>query len=116
MAKDFAKSFYNSKEWRRAREEYIAERITIDGGFCEECQQRLGCIVHHDNELTPDNINDPEITLNKRNFLYVCEMCHNKKRGHFLDSARAHRQKGQMNYYFTPDGKIHPKMIAPPNR
>ena len=113
MAKEFAKSFYNSKKWLKAREEYIAERILVDGGLCEDCHQQLGYIVHHKAELTPDNINNLDITLNKNNFSYVCKACHDKKEGHFNDCARSHRQNDQANYYFTSDGMIHPMMIPP---
>ena len=35
MAKEFAKKFYKSKEWKKCREGYKAERIKADGGMCE---------------------------------------------------------------------------------
>ena len=37
MAKAFAKSFYDSAAWQSARDSYISERISIDGGACERC-------------------------------------------------------------------------------
>ncbi|MCM1155543.1 MAG: phage holin family protein [Roseburia sp.] len=64
MAKGFAKAFYNSKAWKDCRDSYIAERIRLDGGFCEECHLNLGYIVHHEVILTPDNISNPDISLN----------------------------------------------------
>jgi 5-methylcytosine-specific restriction protein A len=76
MAKEFAKKFYASSAWHKARDAYIAERMAIDGGMCERCHKRPGYIVHHIIELTPDNINDPDITLNKSNFAYWCKPCH----------------------------------------
>lgn len=76
MAKEFAKKFYASTAWHRARDAYIAERMSIDGGMCEHCHKRPGYIVHHIIELTPDNINDPNITLNTDNFEYWCKPCH----------------------------------------
>ena len=63
MAKEFAKAFYNSKRWKDCRRAYIAKRIAIDGGMCETCHEVPGYIVHHKIELTPDNINDPDIAL-----------------------------------------------------
>ena len=79
MAKEFAKPFYNSKQWINCRKSFISYRITIDGGMCEHCKDKLGYIVDHIEELTPDNINNPEITLNHNNFQYLCLECHNKK-------------------------------------
>ena len=77
MAREFAKSFYNSKEWIRCRASYIA---SVDG-LCETClkKQKLtpGKIVHHKVYITPDNINDPTVTLNHANLRLDCVDCHN---------------------------------------
>lgn len=91
MSKTFAKAFYNSKAWKLCRDAYIAERIMIDGGLCEECQKNLGYIVHHKVQLTSDNINDPDITLNHELFRYVCKDCHDLYEGHGVgrDKAKA---------------------------
>ena len=45
------------------------------------CRDAQGYIVHHKVELTPDNINDPDVTLNMANLLYLCQDCHNKIHG-----------------------------------
>lgn len=79
MAKEFAKGFYNSKTWRRCREAYIKHREAIDGGMCETCHEVPGYIVHHKEELTPRNINNPDIALNFANLKYDCHICHNKE-------------------------------------
>lgn len=75
MALDYSKSFYNSKNWRK-----LSKYICISRNWtCEEC----GCYgvqVHHIIEITPDNINDPNITLNESNLQLLCEQCHNSKR------------------------------------
>ena len=55
MARDFAKAFYNSKEWQHCRDAYI-EHVH---GLCERCH-RPGWIVHHKCYLTPANIEDPD--------------------------------------------------------
>ncbi len=78
MAKEFAKKFYNSKAWKECRQSYIDKRIAIDGGMCEHCKNELGYIVDHKEELTPDNIDNPYITLNHDNFQYLGLICHNK--------------------------------------
>lgn len=79
MAKEFAKKFYDSKAWKDCRRSFISYRISIDGGMCQHCKDKLGFIVDHKEELTPDNINNPDITLNHNNFQYLCLECHNTK-------------------------------------
>ena len=82
MAKDWSKSFYNSKKWLKCRDSYIADRVSKDGGVCEECKRQQGYIVHHEVTLTPDNINDPDISLNHKRMKYVCKDCHDTYEGH----------------------------------
>lgn len=76
MAQDFAQSFYNSKTWQHTRDAY---KRSV-GGLCELCWQkgivRPGEIVHHKNPITPDNINDPNVTLAFDNLELVCRDCH----------------------------------------
>ena len=79
MAKEWAKPFYNSKQWKQCRKSYIAHRISIDGGMCEHCHRELGYIVDHITELSLENINDTNITLNHDNMQYLCLKCHNTK-------------------------------------
>lgn len=69
--KNFARSFYLSKEWRQVRA-YIFER---DHGLCVECG-RPGEIVHHKVHLTPANITDPSIALGESNLELLCRDCH----------------------------------------
>lgn len=74
--KDFAEHFYKSKAWKDCRKSYIAKRVAIDTGLCERCHKLAGYILHHKITLTPLNINDPDITLNHCNLMYVCKPCH----------------------------------------
>jgi hypothetical protein len=78
MAQEFSKAFYNSKEWLICRDAYIKSVF----GLCEDCKDRgiarPGYIVHHTETLTPDNINDPNITLNHTRLRYLCLDCHNR--------------------------------------
>lgn len=69
--RDFAKAFYLSKEWRRARA-YVFNR---DAGLCVRCGA-LGEIVHHKEHLTPQNISNPEIALGEDNLELLCRNCH----------------------------------------
>lgn len=79
MAKEFAKPFYNSKAWKQCRESFISKRISVDGGMCQCGCGELGYIVDHMEEITPENINDPDITLNHENLQYLTLECHNTK-------------------------------------
>ncbi len=75
MAKSWSKKFYNSKAWKECRKAYISKVF----GMCEFNCGESGYIVDHIEELTPENINDPNITLNHENLQYLCLECHNKK-------------------------------------
>lgn len=87
MAKKFAKAFYNSKKWENCKISYISKRIMIDGGMCEECHKNPGYIVHHKINLTEENINNPEISLNHDLLEYVCKDCHDLFEGHGLNKG-----------------------------
>ena len=43
--------------------------------------------MHHIIELTPDNINNPSISLNPRNLMLLCNDCHNKLHHRFEQGA-----------------------------
>lgn len=77
MAQAFAKSFYKSKQWERAR----ALKVASCKGLCERCLQRgiisAGKVVHHKVYLTPENIQRPEISLNPAMLELLCQDCHN---------------------------------------
>ena len=74
--KEYSKLFYKSKEWERCRQNYLKSV----GGLCESCLSRglitPAKIVHHKVFLTPNNINDPTITLDWNNLQAVCKRCH----------------------------------------
>ena len=75
MAREFSKSFYNSLEWKRARKAYIASKF----GICERCGKPNSKQVHHKIYLTPENVNNPEITLDFNNFELLCDVCHQRE-------------------------------------
>lgn len=97
MAKSWAKSFYNSKAWKDCRKAYIAERISIDGGLCEYCKKELGTELDHVEELTPENIQDPDVTLNFQNFKWACHTCHTRKTKSGISED---------DYYFDENGMV----------
>jgi len=88
MAKEWAKSFYKSTAWLKTRESYISSV----NGLCERCLAKdrytPGHIVHHIEWLTPNNINDPMITLNHENLEYLCLTCHNQEHFSTQESVR----------------------------
>lgn len=76
MAREFAESFYNSKEWIKCRNGYMQSKNYI----CERCGN-VAEICHHKIELTPDNIDSPDITLNSDLLMALCLDCHNRVHG-----------------------------------
>lgn len=103
------KEFYKSRAWRRARDAYIATRKAMDGGLCEVCGRQLGKVVHHIKWLTDQNVTDPDVALNFRNFRYECQDCHNKEKD--PDAKRGPR--GQTRYEYGPNGEIISKENSP---
>lgn len=72
MAKDYARSFYDSKAWKNAQAAYMASQNYV----CERCGNAAR-IVHHIKYITPANINDVHITLDWANLEALCMDCHN---------------------------------------
>lgn len=93
--RQFAESFYKSKAWQHTRDAYASSV----GGLCECCRSHglinAGEIVHHKVHLTPENINDPDVTLNFDNLELLCRDCHGKK-----------HKKIDRRYFFDKNGKI----------
>lgn len=79
MAKEFSKSFYKSKAWKETRR-YVYIR---DKGLCQDCLSKgiitPGKEVHHMQHLTPDNMNDTNVTLGENNLRLLCKECHHKR-------------------------------------
>lgn len=107
MAREFAKKFYKSKEWKECRE-YIFER---DKGLCQECLKKGKAVpgeeVHHIKWLKPSNINDPYVTLNPYNLELVCRDCHfdiHKSVHHNLNKRMPSITNGT---YFDDKGNLH---------
>ncbi len=61
------------------------------------CYKELGKIVHHIKWLTPENINDPMISLNHDNLRYDCQICHNQEK---------EDEQEQPRYYFGDHGEV----------
>lgn len=82
MHEQFANQFYSSIAWRRCRTAYKRSK----GGLCERCLARglirPGTEVHHKHRLSPENINDPSVTLSWDNLELLCGECHDREHGH----------------------------------
>ena len=68
--------FYKTYAWKKSRESFLKEK----GGLCEICLSK-GLIepavhVHHRKPITPENLNDPSVTLDHSNLMALCEQCH----------------------------------------
>ena len=74
--KEYAERLYKSKAWQHTRAAYISKV----GGLCERCLAKglinAGEIVHHKVYISPDNVNDPSVTLNFDNLELLCRDCH----------------------------------------
>ena len=95
--KEYARWFYQSKEWRKTRNLFISSQLFI----CNRCG-RPARIVHHVTPITPENIHNPDITLNWDNLEALCIECHNLE--HMSSDAVAE------GYTFTSAGDIIPKL------
>ena len=95
MAKEYAKAFYRSKQWRDLRKQILRRDLYT----CEDCGGRA-TEVHHEIELTPQNISDPAISLNPKLLHSLCHDCHTK---HTKQSEAA-----PDGYMFDSDGHVVP--------
>lgn len=112
MAKEYAKKFYSSKKWQDCRNGYAAMR----GHLCENCLRqgvyKPGVIVHHVEELTPMNIDNPEITLNWNNLELLCRECHDKihdntgGRWAAVNKRRKAAKAARNRYIIDENGKV----------
>ena len=98
MAAPWAKKFYESRAWRENSRAYLA---SVDG-LCERCRAAgklvPAVIVHHRIHLTPERMNDPQLTMAWDNLEALCQECHNRE-PFAADDA-------QQRYAFGPDGSL----------
>ncbi len=98
--------FYNSKEWRETREYLKLKRQNEDGQLiCQYCQKPIGAEenykekdgelikiggshLHHKIELTDENVNDINISINPDNLVWLHKSCHNELHGRFMKANK----------------------------
>lgn len=99
MSQEFARDFYNSKEWRECQAAFMQSRNYT----CERCG-RLAYIVHHKEKLTPANINDPNVTLNWDKLEALCLEDHNAEHGKGGATVEGVSFDDDGNLLYTPQG------------
>ena len=83
------KQFYNSSEWQKFRLYIIAERSQEHDGqiICEYCGKAISSSgdaeIDHIKELSIENVNDYNISLNPDNVKISCHRCHDRKHERF---------------------------------
>lgn len=98
--KDFAKKLYSSKAWKNVRD-VVKKR---DAYLCQDCL-RSGMYtpaeeVHHIVELTPENVNNPLVSLNPDNLISLCRECHRKRH------TRQETFKRKRRFIVDQNGKV----------
>ena len=88
MAYSTLSAFYTSKEWSDFRKVIIAQRTAADGFVYDEITGRpivkaYDIILHHKIELTLDNVNDFNVSLNPDNIQIVSFKTHNEIHNRF---------------------------------
>jgi len=97
--KAWAERFYASKVWKDCREAFLQSK----GFLCERCSETTNPmpakIAHHKTHLTPENINDPHVSLSWSNLESLCQDCHNKEHHGSSETTR---------YIFGKNGEVIP--------
>lgn len=75
-------TFYRSKDWQKLLRTLKVERLNEEGQIiCEYCGKPIvkayDMIGHHKVELTEENVNDFDVSLNPDNVSFVHHRCHN---------------------------------------
>ena len=100
--KEYAAKFYKSNKWKQCRYNYMQSV----GCLCERCLAKglfvPAVIVHHKTHITPENINNPLITLNHDNLEALCRDCHHEDHPEFGAKRKKRR------YVVTENGRVAP--------
>lgn len=102
MAKEFARAFYNSKEWQTVRS-YCMIRDRYKCQICGKPAEE----VHHIKHLTPSNIMNNTVSLNPDNLISICRDCHFKQ--HEIDRLTGKRDIYKGEWEWDENGQLVPK-------
>ena len=104
MAQDFARAFYRSKAWEKAR----AAKMRAADGLCERCldQGRVtpATVVHHKVHLNRNNIKDPRIALGQFNLIALCRECHEAEHPEIYGDPDKRQRAPEPRVAFDADG------------
>ena len=97
------KQFLKSQEWLLFRQQIILER----GPVCEYCKETIviskAIQIHHTPiELTDENVNDVNVSLNPKNVKIACIRCHNKEHNRFSGPVLKKKTKAVYIIYGPP--------------
>ena len=107
MSRQFSKQFYDSAQWERVRTGVLMR----DRYMCTRCG-RPAEEVHHIKHLTPENINDPNVSLNPNNLTSLCRDCHfeehrnDRARGHTRDGREIDHREVEEGFMFDENGQL----------
>ena len=111
MSRPFARQFYSSAAWQACRNEYMKQAHHL----CEDCLKRgiykPAREVHHIEELTPQNITNPEIALGFGNLIALCKECHaerhdNHGRWSKVNEKKREKRDASNRYKINADGTV----------
>lgn len=102
----FAHKFYHGKEWQGVRN-LVMDRAH---GLCERCLERgelvPADVVHHTIPLTPENMNDPDISLNPERLMALCHDCHTEVHQMLGVGAMNGRKESKPRVGFDSEGNL----------
>jgi 5-methylcytosine-specific restriction endonuclease McrA len=97
--------FYRSREWLALRTTLMNERLINGELICARCGKPItkayDCIGHHKIELTDENVNDFNVSLNPDNVELIHFRCHNIEHQRF----EGYQQKVYLVYGSPCSGK-----------
>jgi 5-methylcytosine-specific restriction endonuclease McrA len=102
----FAHKFYHSAAWQKVRA-FVWDRAH---GLCERCMERGECkpadVVHHIIPLTPENMGDPDISLNPDRLMALCHDCHTEVHHMLGVGEMGARRKEEPRVGFDEEGNV----------
>jgi len=80
------------------------------GGLCERClkqgEVKPAEVVHHKTPLTPENVDDPAVSLNPDNLVALCHDCHTEAHRRLGTGAMNGRKVEEPRVRFDEEGNV----------
>ena len=108
--REFAKGFYRTIVWQNVRNDVMVR----DHWLCQDCLD-AGLIVpadevHHIIPLTPENISNPDISLNPSNLVALCRECHKKRHQSLTEQRRNIGSRARRRFTVDEWGHVRSKI------